>query len=116
MADRQTSRYGTWESPITPALTTDAATAVAELRLDGDDIYWLESRPAEGGRMAVVQRHPDGTRTERTPEGFNARTRVHEYGGASYSVHQGIVMASNFSDNRLYRLAPHQEPEALTED
>lgn len=116
MAARQTSGYGTWASPITPALLVERAVGVAEVQLDGDDIYWLETRPAEGGRMVVVARGPDGTVTDRTPAGFNTRTRVHEYGGASYTVLQGVVYGSNFLDNRLYRMAPHQEPQALTED
>ena len=38
-----------------------------------------------------------------TPMPFNARTRVHEYGGGSWTVVDGSVYFSNFSDGRLYR-------------
>ncbi len=116
MAARQTGGYGTWASPITPALLVAQAVGIGEVTWDGTDIYWLETRPAEGGRMVVVARSPDGTLTDRTPSGFNTRTRVHEYGGASYTVHQGVVFGSNFRDNRLYRMAPQQAPQALTDN
>ena len=73
---------------------------------DGDDLYWLEGRPAEGGRRVLVRREPDGTATELTPAPVNVRTRVHEYGGGSYTVAGGIVVYSEFRDGRLYRLDP----------
>ena len=47
--------------------------------------WWIEGRPDEGGRQVLVRRELDGTLTRMTPEGFNARSRVHEYGGAAYA-------------------------------
>ena len=73
--------------------------------VDGDDIYWLEGRPAEGGRNVAGATAVDGIAAARlTPPGFNVRTRVHEYGGGAYVVHRGTVVFSNFADQRLYRL------------
>jgi dipeptidyl aminopeptidase/acylaminoacyl peptidase len=72
--------------------------------LDGDDVYWLEGRPQEGGRYALVRWHPDGATTEVTPPGLNVRTRVHEYGGGAYTVRHGIVYFANFADQRVYRI------------
>ncbi|HEV8397579.1 MAG TPA: prolyl oligopeptidase family serine peptidase [Vicinamibacterales bacterium] len=72
--------------------------------VDGDDIYWLEARPAEGGRNVVVRAAADGVLQEVTPAGFNVRSRVHEYGGGSYVVDRGTVFFSNFADQRLYRI------------
>jgi dipeptidyl aminopeptidase/acylaminoacyl peptidase len=72
--------------------------------VDGDDIYWLERRPTEGGRNALVRRRPDRRLEELTPDGFNVRTRVHEYGGGAYIVAGGQVYFSNFSDQRVYRV------------
>jgi dipeptidyl aminopeptidase/acylaminoacyl peptidase len=73
--------------------------------LDGDDIYWIEGRPNESGRNVLVRRAPDGATSDLTPPGFNVRTRVHEYGGRAYAVHEGVVYFSNFADQRVYRAA-----------
>ena len=54
------------------------------VRWDGDDLYWSELRPNEGGRIVVCRRDADGSLSDVTPEGFNARSRVHEYGGGHY--------------------------------
>jgi dipeptidyl aminopeptidase/acylaminoacyl peptidase len=80
----------------------------------GDDIYWLELRPKEGGRNVVVKRDVNGVCVDVTPFPFNARTRVHEYGGGDYLVNAGVVYFSNFSDQRLYRQIGLSAPEALT--
>jgi dipeptidyl aminopeptidase/acylaminoacyl peptidase len=72
--------------------------------VDGDDIYWLERRPHEGGRSVLVRRRAGGRHDELTPEGFNVRTRVHEYGGGAYIVAGGETYFSNFSDQRVHRV------------
>jgi dipeptidyl aminopeptidase/acylaminoacyl peptidase len=72
--------------------------------LDGKDVYWCEGRPKENGRYVVVHRHADGTTVDLTPPGFNARTRVHEYGGGAVLIRDGVVYFSNFDDQKLYRL------------
>jgi dipeptidyl aminopeptidase/acylaminoacyl peptidase len=81
---------------------------------DGDDIYWLELRPKERGRNVIVKRSPSGTTADVTPPEFNARTKVHEYGGGEYLVNNGIVYFSNFYDQRLYRQEGQSTPEPLT--
>jgi dipeptidyl aminopeptidase/acylaminoacyl peptidase len=77
--------------------------ALSEVRLDGGDVYWLEGRPQEQGRSVVVRRTAVGRCVDVTPTPFNARTRVHEYGGAAWTVADGTVYFSNFADGRLYR-------------
>jgi dipeptidyl aminopeptidase/acylaminoacyl peptidase len=94
--------YGTWPSPITAAAVAAQGFRLASVALDGEDVYWIEARPLEGGRHVVVRMTPDGVTRDVIPAGFNARTRVHEYGGGSYAVSQGLVCFSNFSDQRLY--------------
>jgi dipeptidyl aminopeptidase/acylaminoacyl peptidase len=106
--------YGSWKSPITSDLIVQGTIRLGEIRLDGDDIYWSEGRPLEGGRSVVVRRTPDGKTADITPTGFNVRTRVHEYGGGSYIVTDKTVYFSNFADQRLYRQAVGSEPQPLT--
>jgi dipeptidyl aminopeptidase/acylaminoacyl peptidase len=90
------------------------AVRLGELVLDGDDVLWAEGRPAEGGRTQIVRRTPDRTCTDLLPDGMNARTAVHEYGGGGWWARDGVVWFANWADQRLYRLAPGGEPEPLT--
>jgi dipeptidyl aminopeptidase/acylaminoacyl peptidase len=114
----KTAPYGSWRSPITSDLIVAQSVALGEVRFDGDDIYWLEGRPLEQGRIVIVRADWHGRNaTDITPKPFSARTRVHEYGGGAWEVPGGIVYFSNFSDGRLYRQgvgAGHPEP--LTPD
>ncbi len=64
----------------------------------------------------IVHRSPDGSTSDVNPPPFNARTRVHEYGGGDFVVHRGTVFFANFEDQRLYSVSPGGEPEPLTSD
>lgn len=114
MSIPQTAPYGSWKSPITADLIVAGTVSLDQVVLDGEDIYWLEGRPAEAGRYVVVRRTPDGRTEDVTPAPFNARTRVHEYGGGSYTVADGVVYFTNFSDQRIYRHRPGETPKPLT--
>ena len=95
--------YGTWPSPISAEAVATQGVRLGSVAVDGDDVYWLERRPNEGGRSVLVRRRADGRHEELTPQGFNVRTRVHEYGGGAYIVAGGQIYFSNFSDQRVYR-------------
>ena len=113
--ERRIAPYGTWASSILIDAAVGGAIGLAEPWLDGDDTYWLEGRPSEGGRRVLVRAAPDGTTTDLTPQPFNVRTRVHEYGGGSYTVVGGVIVFSDFVDGRLYRLDPgSEEPVPIT--
>jgi dipeptidyl aminopeptidase/acylaminoacyl peptidase len=114
MTEPREAPYGSWKSPITADLIVAGTITLSEITLVGEDIYWLEGRPSEGGRSVIVKRTPDGKTDDVTPQGFNARTTVHEYGGGAYIVDNGTVYFSNFKDQRLYRQAPGQNPETIT--
>jgi len=115
MPTAKTAPYGSWKSPITSDLIVAQTTMLSDVRIDGDHVYWLEGRPQEQGRNVIVRAGPDGVAADITPAGFNARTRVHEYGGASWLVAAGTPIFSNFADQRLYRQRDGQtDPEPLT--
>jgi dipeptidyl aminopeptidase/acylaminoacyl peptidase len=114
MAQPKIAPYGSWKSPITSDLIVSETVALGQVERDGDDIYWGEGRPAEGGRVVVVRRTPDGKTADITPAGFNVRSRVHEYGGGAFLVADGTVYFSNFDDNRLYRQDPGAAPRPIT--
>ncbi len=106
--------YGSWQSPISTDLVLTGSISLSQPRFDGDNIYWLEGRAMERGRQVVVRRSPDGRVEDITPPEFNARTRVHEYGGGDYTVHDGVVYFANYADQRLYRQRPGEMPQPLT--
>src|SRR4030042_1658475 len=95
--------YGSWKSPITSKLIASGTIGLTQIELDGEDVYWVEMRPTEGGRYVIVRRTPDGRTADVTPAPFNARTRVHEYGGGGYLVADGTIYFSNFPTQRRFR-------------
>jgi dipeptidyl aminopeptidase/acylaminoacyl peptidase len=111
----KTAPYGSWRSPITSDLIVAQSVGLPDIRLDRDTLYWLETRPQEQGRSVVVCAAEGRATDDVTLPPFNARTRVHEYGGGSWTVSDGIVIFSHFADGRLYRQSsPTAAPEALT--
>jgi hypothetical protein len=109
------SPYGTWRSPLTAEVAVQGARELAEVSVDGEDVCWLEQRPDEGGRTAVVRRSADGAVADLSPPGADVRTRVHEYGGGPYLVAGGTLYFVEDGDQRLRRLDPGaREPVLLT--
>ena len=111
-----TAPYGSWKSPITSDLIVKESIGLTQPRLVEGDTYWIELRPSEGGRQVIVQQSHDGTRADLTPPGFNARTRVHEYGGGDYVVDGESVYFSNFSDQQIYCVSHGGQPQLISRD
>ena len=105
--------FGSWPSAVTADLVVTAAVSIGEVLAGDDDLWWSELRPQEGGRVMVVRHTPGGTDVDVLPEGYSARTRVHEYGGGAWWLHDDTVFFANWSDQRLYRLAPDTEPDTF---
>jgi dipeptidyl aminopeptidase/acylaminoacyl peptidase len=114
MAAARVAPYGSWKSPITADLIGAATVGLEQPRLDGDDAYWIETRPAEGGRHVIVRRGPDGRAADQTPAPLNARTCAHESGGGAYAVADGSLYFANFADQRLYRQDRDGPPRPIT--
>lgn len=109
----KTAGYGSWKSPITSESIVKEAVGLSQIKCDGADRYWIEMRPSEEGRSVIICSDAEGNLID-ISAGLNARTRVHEYGGGSYAVHQRTLFFSNFSDQRIYRQAWDAMPEPLT--
>jgi dipeptidyl aminopeptidase/acylaminoacyl peptidase len=110
----QTAPYGSWASPLSAERAVAASIGLGDVSFDGASVLWQESRPAERGRNVIMQRKADGALHELNPAPFNARTRVHEYGGRAYLMHGGTLFFSNFADQRLYRVDAGQPPRPIT--
>ena len=103
MPEPGTAPFGAWTSPISAEALTQGALRFMEIAADGDDVFWIESRPEESGRYAAMRRSADGAVNEVTPAEHSARTLVHEYGGGAFIAADGVAYYSNFADQRLWR-------------
>lgn len=110
---KTTAAYGTWASSLTGEFVAANSVKMAEPQWVGESLFWLETRPAEKGRQAILQRADDGTVREVLPNPWNARTKVHEYGGGSFVATEDAVYFVNGEDQQIYRLSltdKHIEP------
>ncbi|MEU2054316.1 LpqB family beta-propeller domain-containing protein [Streptomyces bungoensis] len=114
----QTQPYGSWPSPIDAALAAAHDGQPEWVGYVGDEVWWTEPRPAEGGRRALVRRTADGREEPVLPAPWNVRSRVIEYGGRPWTAVAGdggpLVVFTHFADQRLYRWEPGGEPRPLT--
>jgi dipeptidyl aminopeptidase/acylaminoacyl peptidase len=106
--------FGSWRSPISASRAVAGSVRLGEVAVSGNDVYWVEGRPAEKGRGVLVRRRADGAPEDLTPEPFNVRTRVHEYGGGVYWLAGETVFFSNDGDSRIYRLDPGMDARPIT--
>jgi len=114
---KERAPYGSWPSPITIELVASGQVrAFYGVWLHEDRVAWLETRPEEGGRVALVAAGTDEAPIDLVPAGFNVRSRVHEYGGGACWFHRETAFCSSFDDSRLYRIEPGSEPRAITPD
>jgi hypothetical protein len=111
----RTLAYGSWPSPIDAALAAAHDGHPEYVGFVGDEAWWTEPRPTEGGRRTLVRRLADGSEESVLPAPWNVRSRVIEYGGLPWAgtVQNGqpLVVFVNFTDQRLYRYKPGSEPE-----
>ncbi len=100
-----TAPYGHWTSPLSAGDVAGAKVSLSEPCSDGAALYWLESRPAEAGRVVMV-RSSDGTTADHSPSGVSIRSRVHEYGGGAMTLvpgrGDGAFAYVDYSDQRVW--------------
>lgn len=131
---KQTARYGEWPSALSAEALAQASIKRSEPHVLGGDCYWVEQRPASGGRSAVVRRSLDTVASTTSAsssapsevagtEDSDVRTRVHSYGGAAWlplavpdaaGRNEPCVIGSSGRDGRLWLFAPDVQPRAIT--
>jgi dipeptidyl aminopeptidase/acylaminoacyl peptidase len=116
VSQKTVAPYGTWSSPISAEMVAQAGVRLSAPWIEDGVVWWLEGRAAEGGRVVLVRRNPDGSRVDVVPDDFNVRTSVHEYGGGAYCIHRGVAYCSNFADQRLYRIEAGATSAPITPD
>ncbi len=110
MMERKRTPYGSWVSPVTSDAIARNSLRMSDLHADEGELYWIEGRTSEGGRCLIVKYCDDCRTIDITPEGFNVRTAVHEYGGGAFAVQGGTAFFSNYDDARIYMHPRGSEP------
>lgn len=113
---KETRAYGSWSSPVSAAMLAEQVVGIGSPGVDGAMVTWVESRPSEGGRAVVVGLAPGEQPSELIPASANARTRVHEYGGDSYAMRDGLVVYVEFADQQLYACDDAQRARRVTDE
>ena len=108
-----TRPFGAWSSPLAARDLVAGSRDFSELGVDAGTLYFIESRPEERGRQALMRYLPGHGFEEVAPASFNVRSRIHEYGGGALSVGRNAVYFTHFDDQSLLRLAPGGAPEVL---
>ncbi|GMR20724.1 MAG: S9 family peptidase [Gammaproteobacteria bacterium] len=106
--------YGSWPSPFAANELAAGNIRLSLPCIENGNLYWLEQRPAEGGRTVLVCQTAQGERMDITPQGYDIRSRVHEYGGGAYVVHENEIVFVNAEDQCLYHQTVGRLPQAIT--
>ncbi|MEU9291929.1 prolyl oligopeptidase family serine peptidase [Streptomyces sp. NPDC048275] len=108
---RTVAPFGSWHSPIssriaTAGLAAGQIAAPAYVGTVGDEVWWVQPRPEEDGRTALVRRRADGVTQSLLPAPWDVRSRVIEYGGrpwaAAHTEAGTLVVFVHCGDQRLY--------------
>ena len=108
--------YGAWPSPVTPPMVARAGLRLAEPRLRGGRLYWQEGRPEDRGRTVIVTLDDEGRTRDLVPDGFTVRSRVNEYGGGAWAVHEPDLLFVNGHDANLWSVRAGARPRLLVDD
>ncbi len=116
MKNKKIAPFGSWASPVKAKSIAAEHIGLGQIEIDENQVYWVENRPSEEGRNVIVTQNSKGGNFDVIPPSYNARTRVHEYGGGSFAVKDKIICFSNFEDQNLYIKIPGKDIKPLTEN
>ena len=119
-AGKKEMPYGLWRSDVAIESLIEQASPPAYPFKNNGNLYWLESQSREKGRIALMQKNlsaPSAPSVKPiciTPENFNIRTAVHEYGGRCFCIVNDSIIFNNYKDGNLYRqsLKPSPDPKS----
>src|SRR5947208_17133440 len=81
--------YGSWTSPISAAHVAAHEGRPNWVDFVGDEVWWTESAPEQGGRMRLLRHRGAGVPVEVLPPPWNVRNRSIEYGGKPWTAVPG---------------------------
>lgn len=95
--------YGSWVSSLTAENLADKGIRYGHMCVDGDELYWLESRAKDQGRTVLVKCNSDSKVEDVLPDDISVRSKVHEYGSGDFIVDNKIIFFANAKDQCVYR-------------
>ncbi|KKK21768.1 hypothetical protein ARAM_001691 [Aspergillus rambellii] len=105
----QVAPYGKWASPITAEHLSGGSIHLEGVQVNAStgQIWALESRPAEGGRFAIVEVLASTAARDVLPAEYHAMGTIHEYGGGSFALHpNGDLIFTSHPTNGVFALDP----------
>jgi dipeptidyl aminopeptidase/acylaminoacyl peptidase len=106
-------KYGSWLSPITAKLVSEETITFSEINLTNGTVYWLELRPWQKGRVALMS-YNKSHKKELLPEKYSVKSRVHEYGGGALLVTKNKIYFVNYDDQQIYCLEQNGSVKKIT--
>lgn len=94
--------YGRWPSPISAALVAGKSRRLGQPQLHRGAIFWTETRPEEKGRTALVRWTAGDGCKDIVPAPYSVQSRVHEYGGGAFTMHDGTCWFVNKQDQCIH--------------
>lgn len=107
------ANYGSWRSPITAKMVAEKTIFFSEINLVNGTVYWLELRPWQKGRVALMSWSKSGKK-ELLPEKYSVKTKVHEYGGGALLVTKNKIYFVNYDDQQIYCLEKNGSIKKIT--
>ena len=93
------------QAPLSAANAVVSIPVPKEPLLAQGRLFWLEQRPQENGRTTLMGCGSRGRPPrDLTPGQWNLRSRIHGYGGGSYTVNGKIAVFVHDGDRCLWRL------------
>lgn len=116
MAEQQAPVAGFWPSAWSAEQAAAAGREINELKVSARGVFWSETDPQTAQTLLYRYQHNTQATQVFTPAGFSVRSRVYEYGGASFNLLPQGVVFTNEADQQIY-LQPWQgAPQQLTDN
>lgn len=100
---KQPIPFGFWPAAVTASMVTGKNPRLSEPCLHNDQIFWLQTLPEEKGRVTIMMHSlSQGQTRNLLPRPLSAKSKVHEYGGGSYCVHNNMLYFVLADDQQIY--------------
>ena len=93
---------GFWNSPISSEMLTKTGFRAGNIQVLGKTVYWTESS-SETENMVVLRSWNQSSGILNVIEGYNIRTRVHEYGGQCFAVSEEYLYFVHDENGCIYK-------------